>query len=90
VETEVRRRKIISDSQSLANTKIAVASRVAVAPKYLHWTGIKMRVASNLDWLARIGYAVGCTFDRIVFSIQTLRRGLATQAVAAPGIRNAG
>jgi hypothetical protein len=42
-----------------------------------------MRVAGNLDWPACIGYAVGCGFDKIDFSIQTLRRGLATPVVAA-------
>jgi hypothetical protein len=73
-------KKIDPDSQGLANTKTVVASRVAVAAKYLRRTGIKrpgikMRVAGNLDWPACIGYAVGCGFDRIVFSIQTLRRG---------------
>ena len=82
------------DSQGLANTKIIAASRVAAAAKYLRRTGIKrtgikMRVAGNLDWPARIDYAIGCGFDRIVFSIQTLRRGLAMPAVAAGGIRNA-
>jgi glutathione synthase/RimK-type ligase-like ATP-grasp enzyme len=44
-----------------------------------------MRVAGNLDWPACIGYAVGCGFDKIVFSIQTLRQGLAMPVVAAPG-----
>src|ERR1700704_3907145 len=85
--------KIDPDSQGLANTKIIAASRVATAAKYLRCTGIKgtgikMRVAGNLDWPARIGYAIGCGFDRIVFSIQTLRRGLAMPAVAAGGIKN--
>jgi D-alanine-D-alanine ligase-like ATP-grasp enzyme len=44
-----------------------------------------MRVAGNLDHRPRIRYAVGCSFDRIVFSIQTLGRDLAMPAVAVPG-----
>jgi hypothetical protein len=89
VETEVRRQKIDPDSQGLANTKIIAASRAAAASKYLQRAGIKIRVAGNLDRPPRIGYAVGCGFDKIVFSIQTLPRGLAMSIVAAGRIRNA-
>jgi glutathione synthase/RimK-type ligase-like ATP-grasp enzyme len=40
-------------------------------------------LACNMDRRPRIRYAVDCGFDRIVFSIQTLRRGLAISVVAA-------
>src|SRR5258708_11115221 len=44
-----------------------------------------MRVACNLDRRPRIRYASDCGFDRIVFSVQTLRRDHAMPTVAAPG-----
>src|SRR3954452_14932668 len=37
--------------------------------------GDKDTGCGNLDWPARIGYAANCTFDSIVFSVQTLPRG---------------